>query len=172
MWFGGSSFPIHFYSIHTSSHFWGPCLLVSIQIRRKVKKTAGHKKIENTWKEKVLLLVLSISWGERLPPYTHPSSDGPTTYQHCWTTTTRIHFSSLEDGWLDIWLSLNKARYSAVSQVLTISLLSTIKRMYELSLEELFKLDQYIHRISQIIIILTYICCTNFPLKLQNSSGL
>ena len=86
--------------------------------------------------------VLLISWGEGLPPYTHPGFDGPTTYQHCWTTTTRIHFSSLEDGWLDIWLSLNKARYSAVSHVLTINLLSTSKNIHELSLEELFQLDQ------------------------------
>ena len=80
--------------------------------------------------------------GEQLSPYKYPGSDGHTTYQHCWTTTTRIHFSSLEDGWLDIWLSLNKARYSAVSHVLTINLLSKIKNIHKLSLEKLFKLDQ------------------------------
>ena len=91
---------------------------------------------------RALLLFLTKLGGvrEALPP--PPPSDGPTTYQHCWTTTTRIHFSSLEDGWLDIWLSLNKARYSAVSHVLSINLLSAIRQIHELYLEELFKLDQ------------------------------
>ena len=145
MWFGGSSFPIHFYSIHTSSHFWGPCLLVSIQFRWKVQKSGGHK-VPNRrfFISKGVASISAKNRGGALTPCLPlpPPSDGPNTYQHCWTTTTRIHFSSLEDGWLDIWLSLNKARYSAGSHVLTINLLITIKQIHELSLEELFKLDQ------------------------------
>ena len=95
----------------------------------KSKNLVGTKYlIEGFLQQNVLLLFLpKIGLGALSPclPLPNPSDD-PTTYQHCWTTTTRIHFSSLEDGWLDIWLSLNKARYSAVSHVLTLNLHSTI----------------------------------------------